>query len=90
MACKEAGRALAEVLKTSSVLKELDVSSNHNQYVDGAKDGPGFAEELAAGLSANGALTSLNISNNKLTRGVLKSGKSGRNDSDFWTDMTGQ
>ena len=66
IASKEAGKALAEVLKTNTVLKELDVSDNmrKNRYGDvvggcNSGDGPGFAKELAAGVSANGALATI-------------------------------
>ena len=37
-------------------------------------DGPGFAKELAAGVSANGALASLNISSNNLGELVMPEG----------------
>ncbi len=69
IASKEAGKALAEVLKTNTVLKELDVSDNMQKDMHGrvnGGDGPGFAKELAAGVSANGALTSLNVSEDAL------------------------
>ena len=70
IATKEAGKAIAEAMAHNSVLKELDLSSNnwdHSMFVGGDKgDGPGFAKELADGLKNNGALTSLNISNNML------------------------
>ena len=71
MATKEAGKAFAEALAANSSLKELDVSSNTDDgrgdgiAFDGA-DGPGFAQEFAAGVADNRALTSLNISNNSL------------------------
>ena len=39
--------------------------------------------------SANGAMSKLDISNNKLTRGKLKDGKSGQFDSHYETDMSG-
>jgi Leucine-rich repeat (LRR) protein len=77
IASKEAGKALAEVLKTNTVLNELDVSDNmrkngHGHVAGG--DGPGFAKELAAGVSANRALTSLNISSNNIGQLVLPEG----------------
>ena len=68
MLTKEAGKALADALASNSVLKELDVSRNNWQ--DRRRrwqgDGPAFAKELAAGVSANGALTSLNLASNRL------------------------
>jgi hypothetical protein len=59
------------MLAANTVLKELDVSSNNWEVKDSASkrrkeskgDGPGFAKELAVGISNNGALTSLDISN---------------------------
>ena len=66
---REEGLVLAEALKTNTVLTELDVSDNlqKNEYgrVIGG-DGPGFAKELAAGVSTNGALMNLNLANNQL------------------------
>ena len=68
-ATKEAGKALAEMLAVNSVLKVLNVANN----LDGRSskrtktNGPAFAQELANGVSANGAMTSLNVSNNNLT-----------------------
>jgi hypothetical protein len=59
---KESGRALADALKTSSVLTELDVSDNEDKYSDGSfkgsLDGAGFAKELAVGIKNNGAMSS--------------------------------
>jgi Ran GTPase-activating protein (RanGAP) involved in mRNA processing and transport len=70
LATKASGKALAEMLSSNnSGLKELDVSKNA-QWPNGNSwseaDGPGFANELAVGLSANGALKKLDISNNGL------------------------
>jgi hypothetical protein len=50
------------MLAVNTVLKELDVSENTYRRCDSA----GFAEELAVGISDNGALTSLNLSSNRL------------------------
>jgi hypothetical protein len=62
MLTKAAGRALASALAGNSVLTELDLSDQAaNTSHD---DGPGFATELAVGISDNGALTKLDISNN--------------------------
>jgi hypothetical protein len=60
---KEGGKILSDMIAHNSVLKELDVSSNCKNYGD---DGPGFAKELAIGISDNGALTSLDLSMNYL------------------------
>jgi hypothetical protein len=71
LATKEGGKALAQALANNSTLKELDVSSNNwNEYSDNSGawmgDGSGFAKELAVGIKDNGAMTSLNISQNGL------------------------
>ena len=59
-----AGKALSDMLQANSSLKELNVSNSAKEsYSSG---GPSFAKELAVGLSANGALTSLNLSENDL------------------------
>jgi hypothetical protein len=50
---KEAGKALAEMLAANTVLTELDLSDNSGP---GARDGPGFAQELAVGIRDNGVL----------------------------------
>ena len=73
LANKEAGKALATMLKDNIVLRELDVSSNHYGTVNGA-DGSGFAQELAVGLDANGTLMDLDISNNGIGALVLREG----------------
>jgi hypothetical protein len=63
----EAGKVLAGMLAANTVLKELDVSSNVWQEQGWSiSDGPGFAKELAVGISENGAMTSLNLANNEL------------------------
>ena len=56
MATKEAGKALAEALASNSVLRELNLSGNAGFN---GLDGPGFAQELATGVSANGALETI-------------------------------
>jgi hypothetical protein len=59
----EAGKVLAGMLAANTVLKELDVSGNTWQEHGWTKGGgPGFARELAVGISNNGALLSLDIS----------------------------
>jgi hypothetical protein len=48
---KDSGRALADALKTNSVLTELDLSDNQDKHpsgtIKGSLDGAGFAQELA-------------------------------------------
>jgi hypothetical protein len=61
---QQAGKALADMLKANSVLTELNIS-NCADYT-GDSNGPGFAQELAVGISGNGTLTSLNLSSNNL------------------------
>eukprot|EP00935_MAST-01C_sp_MAST-1C-sp1_P001408 g1408.t1 len=80
---REAGKIISDMLKENNALKELDVSDNN--YNRGATDGPGFAQELAIGLGANGALTSLNVSNN-LRRQCIGLTRGAANDTD---DVTG-
>jgi prophage DNA circulation protein len=62
----EAGKALSDMLAANTVLKELDVSSNNWIELDRdiMGDGPGFAKELAVGISNNGAMTKLDMSEN--------------------------
>ena len=54
----EGSRCLGNAIKENTTLKELNLSSNYFQAED--------AQLLAGGLCANGAMTSLNISNNSL------------------------
>jgi hypothetical protein len=56
---KEGGKILSDMIAHNSVLKELDVSSNCKNYGD---DGPGFAKELAIGISDNGAISQFTFS----------------------------
>jgi hypothetical protein len=56
---KESGKAIADALKGNSVLTELDVSSNFNRRNRSSQDGSEFAQELAAGIKDNGALSKL-------------------------------
>jgi Ran GTPase-activating protein (RanGAP) involved in mRNA processing and transport len=60
---KEAGKVLGGMLKENSVLKELDISENM-YYSSGWKIDPEFAEELAAGIKDNEALSKLDVRNN--------------------------
>jgi hypothetical protein len=62
---KEAGKALAQALAGNTTLRELDVSCNQSPAGDySARDGPGFAEELAVGIRDNGAISSVNLLKN--------------------------
>jgi hypothetical protein len=58
---KEAGKVLGEMLKANTVLKELDLSDNVPLR---GGDSVGFAQELAAGIKDNGAMTGLNLAEN--------------------------
>jgi hypothetical protein len=60
---REAGKVLSQMLAVNTVLKELDVSDNQGHRV---RDGPGFAQELSAGIRDNGALTKLSIGSNDI------------------------
>jgi Ran GTPase-activating protein (RanGAP) involved in mRNA processing and transport len=63
---KEAGKALGDMLKCNTVLKVLDVSDCVFGMRDCDKEAPGFAQELAAGIKDNGAMTSLDLASNEL------------------------
>jgi hypothetical protein len=62
---EEAGKVFSNMLAQNTVLKELDLSSqkvgNHGHALDAD-----FAKEFAVGISDNGALTSLNLADNRL------------------------
>jgi hypothetical protein len=64
---KEGGEILGKMLKTNSVLKDLNVSLSGWGVPGSKQDGPGFAQKLAVGIKDNGALSSLNLSTNSLT-----------------------
>jgi hypothetical protein len=64
---KAAGEALGEMLRGNVILKELDVSGN--APISYSTDGPSFAAGISQGLSDNGALTKLDISNNNIEQG---------------------
>jgi hypothetical protein len=70
LATAEAGKILSDMLAANTVLKELDVSSNcwdlRMQGDQAGGDGPEFAQEISKGLSDNGALMKLDISNNNI------------------------
>jgi hypothetical protein len=73
----EAGKVLSGMLATNTVLRVLDLSSNNwNEYSDKSGrwlgDGPGFAKELAVGISGNGALRSLHVGNNTIPEKELR------------------
>jgi hypothetical protein len=68
MLTNAAGKALASALAGNSVLTELDISS---QAGYGHDDGPGFANELAAGISDNGALSIANVMGNRIGKEYL-------------------
>jgi hypothetical protein len=59
------GTALSDALAVNTVLTELDLSNNYLK--------PEFARELAVGVRDNGAMTSLDISDNRLC-GLLSDG----------------
>ena len=55
---------MTRVLKTNAVLKEIDISYSGWGMKNSDMDGLGFAKGLADGVSANRALTSLDLSSN--------------------------
>jgi Ran GTPase-activating protein (RanGAP) involved in mRNA processing and transport len=61
----EAGKAFAGMQAGNTVLKELDLSSQKTDGFGDALDAA-FAKEFAVGISDNGAMTRLNLSNNGL------------------------
>ena len=63
---KSAINAWADALKTNSTLLELNLAKNDMRADD--------AKVFAGGVSANGALTSLNVSNNSIGYGGNISG----------------
>jgi hypothetical protein len=65
----EAGRAFADMLAQNTVLKELDLSSQKLGDLGKPMDAA-FAKELAVGISGNGALLCLDMSNNGINRGI--------------------
>ena len=72
----EAGKAFATAIAANTVLKELDLSGHPETDELYARPNidVAFAKEFAVGLGGNGALTSLDISNNRLGELVLPSG----------------
>jgi Ran GTPase-activating protein (RanGAP) involved in mRNA processing and transport len=63
----EAGKVLSDMLAANTVLKELDISGNGWEEGGWTKgDGPGFAKELAVGISGNGAISSINLLKNRI------------------------
>jgi hypothetical protein len=68
----EAGKVLSDMLAANTVLKELDVSSNNWEERRQMKgDGPGFAKELAVGISDNGTLSIANVLSNHIGKKML-------------------
>jgi Leucine-rich repeat (LRR) protein len=67
---KEGGSALGNMLKTNTILKELDVSDSHSgKHILLPVDGPGFAMAISEGLAGNRMLTKLDVSNNNMEQG---------------------
>ena len=88
---EEGIKTLAEALTGNKVMTELNISKNGMTYALGKGFGQmAGVNAIADAIPTMGALTNIDISSNKLTRGALKPGESGRFDSDYETDMTGQ
>ena len=69
---KEGGKALGDMLKANSVLKELDVSGSEEGICSDELDGPGFVKELVTGVSTNRALVSVNLLKNRISIELAK------------------
>ena len=65
IATREAGEALGRARAKNSVLKELDISGDG--WFNGI-DSPGFAKGIADGVKTNGALASLDLSQNGISQ----------------------
>ena len=68
----EAGRAIGDMLFANTSLQTLDLSG-YGPHHKSSSDRE-FVKEFAFGLAANGALTSLNLSNNHIGESALPSG----------------
>jgi hypothetical protein len=69
---QEGGRALGNMLKANTILKELDISDSGNGMHSSQKDGSGFATAISEGLAGNGALTKFTFSgdNHRMSKPV--------------------
>ena len=87
----EQAQTLAAILKEHATLKSLCGNKGDETELDMSSkmSGAGDAIMLVPEIVANGALTTLNISNNNLTLGALKAGSDGMEDDAYETDMTG-
>jgi hypothetical protein len=63
----EAGKVLGDAIAANTVLKELDISGGERNLESQQCDVE-FVQTFSIGLRDNGALTSLNVSNNNLTK----------------------
>jgi hypothetical protein len=68
---QEGGRALGNMLKANTILKELDISDSGNGMHSSQKDGPGFATAISEGLASNGALSVANCMGNAIGKEQL-------------------
>jgi hypothetical protein len=62
---KEGGKVIRNLLKDNTVLKDLDVSKIHMEDSKD-QDVPGFAKEIAEGLSMNNGVLRLNLCENRM------------------------
>jgi hypothetical protein len=87
----EQAEDLVSILKEHPALKSLCGNKGDETELDmsGKMSGAGDAIMLAAEIVDNGALTSLNISDNKLTRGVYSGSGYRDHDGNYATDRTG-
>ena len=66
----EAGKAIGDMLATNTSLKELDLSGWGPN--DGDSSDAEFAKAFAVGLGANGALASLDLSQNSVPESEME------------------
>jgi hypothetical protein len=85
----EQAHELVKIMQAKEKLTTLCDLSGNEATLDFSNQGLGAGDAvlIANDISNMGALTSLDISTNKLTRDALKSGKSGLFDSDYEIDL---
>jgi hypothetical protein len=84
---KEAGEAIASLLKSSTNLVELDLSDNQNNNL--TLNAFAFARELGAGLAENTTLLNLDLKNNMIGQVVLPANWC-QNGEQTYTNMAGR
>jgi hypothetical protein len=85
----EGTKLLAKAIESNQTMTSLSISSNDVTYNGSHSGDMSGVAALADVLPGMGALTTLDISTNKLTRGALKAGENGLYNAHYETDMTG-